>query len=103
LHPFRAVFKRLITSAISSSLRLSASYLRYLVGESLLVVCHFESDGLLFVVVVEHLIGDVIDVPRLLGHHTPSHEFSKDFLGCHLCVPGILTNQVYKIRIKNGR
>jgi hypothetical protein len=77
--------------------------LHHLVGKPLLASCCFQSDMLRFVVVGDAPIGDTIDVPFLFGHHKSPHEFTKDLLGHHLCVPRILMDQVYKIRIKNGK
>jgi hypothetical protein len=77
--------------------------LRHRVRERLLNVRCFESDSLRIGVVRETPIGNVVNIPRLLGHHTPAHEFYKDFLRCHLCVPSSHMNQVYNIRIKNGK
>jgi hypothetical protein len=75
----------------------------HLIRESLLVVRRFEGDGLRFIVVGEASIGDVVNVSSFLGHHSPAHEFFKDLLGRHLCVTGIFTDHVYKIRIMNGK
>jgi hypothetical protein len=51
------------------------------VVERLLVVRHFEREGLWIVVVGEAPAGDVVDVSSLLCHHSPSYELNKDFLG----------------------
>jgi hypothetical protein len=75
----------------------------HLIRKRLLVVCCFDSDGLQFIVVGEAPIGDVVDVSCLHGHHSPTYKLTKDFFRFHLGVPGILTNQVNKIRIKNGK
>lgn len=51
----------------------------------------------------EALVGDVVDVSRLLGYHAFTYKLTKDLLGRHICVSRILTDQVYKILIKNGK
>jgi hypothetical protein len=77
--------------------------LRHLVGERMLVGRRFEINGLRLIVLRKRSVGDVVNVPRLLIHHTFTHKLSKDFLMRHLGVLGVLLNQVHKVRIKNGK
>jgi hypothetical protein len=44
----------------------------------------------------------IVHVSCFFYHHTPAYKFSEDFLGCHLGVPGVFTNKVYKMRINNS-
>jgi hypothetical protein len=48
----------------------------HLVGERFLVGCLFESNMLRLVVLRKRPIGDVVDAPSLLGHHSPAHKFA---------------------------
>jgi hypothetical protein len=61
--------------------------LHHLVRERLLIGHRFESNGLRLVV-REWSVGDLVDVPRLLCHHAPSHKFIKNFFGRHFGVSG---------------